>query len=462
MTDPRAAAIQYIHQNHSRYLEELKTFASIPSISTNASSRPDMHKTANWIADHLRGLGLEQVQVFQTAGHPIVYAEHLKAGKGHPTILVYGHYDVQPPEPLELWVSGAFEPTVRGEYIYARGITDMKGQVLAVVNAVEGILCTSQLPVNLKFLIEGEEEIGSPNLPPFIREHKDLLACDLALNPDSGILSADLPSIVYALRGLAYFELRVQGPDHDLHSGQFGGVVHNPAIALSELIAGMHDDQGHVTLPGFYDRVVPISPEEHAELARLPMDKKHYLDISGAPMTWGEADYLPVERATARPTLDVNGLLSGYTAEGTKTVLPSWAMAKISCRLVPDQQPEEVHQQMRAYLEKHAPPTVKWSLHFYGGNPSAQSDRHSPGVQALSQAMQTVWGKPPLFKREGGSVPVVLHFRNILGVESVNTGFAMPGDNLHSPNEKLHLPTWYRGTDMLVHFFFNLAEGHAK
>jgi len=459
MTDQRTAAIQYLHQNHSRFLEELKTLASFPSISTNPACKPDIQKTAAWLADHLQGLGIEKVQIFQTARHPIVYGEYLKAGQAAPTVLVYGHYDVQPAEPLDLWVSGAFEPSVRGEHIYARGVTDMKGQVLAVFNAIEGILKTSAMPVNLKFLIEGEEEIGSPNLPPFIREHKDLLACDLALNPDSGILSADQPSIVYALRGLAYFELRVQGPDHDLHSGSFGGVVHNPANALSQLIAGMHDEQGRVTLPGFYDRVIPISAEEHAELARLPMDEQYYVEQTGASHTWGDPAYLPVERASARPTLDVNGLLSGYTAEGTKTVLPSWAMAKISCRLVPDQQPEEVHQQMIQYLEAHAPSTIQWSLHFYGGSPAAASDRHSPGVKALSKAMQTVWGKPPMFKREGGSVPVVLHFRQILGVESVNTGFAMSGDNLHSPNEKLHLPTWYRGTDMLVHFFFNLAEG---
>jgi acetylornithine deacetylase/succinyl-diaminopimelate desuccinylase-like protein len=421
-----------------------------------------MQATAEWLANHLRLLGIEKVQIFQTAGHPIVYAEYLRAGNDAPTVLVYGHYDVQPAEPLDLWTSGAFEPSVRGEHIYARGVTDMKGQVLAVINAVEGILRSSEMPVNLKFIIEGEEEIGSPHLAPFIQEHKDLLACDLALNPDSGILSADQPSIVYALRGLAYFELHVQGPDHDLHSGSFGGVVQNPANALCQLIAGMHDAQGRVTLPGFYDRVVPISAEEHAELSRLAMDEQYFKDQTGVSQVWGDPDYLPVERATARPTLDVNGMISGYTAEGRKTVLPCVATAKISCRLVPDQQPEELHQQMRAYLEKHAPPTIQWDLRFYGGSPAAASDRSSSGVKALSKAMQTVWGKTPIFKREGGSVPVVLHFRQILGVESVNTGFAMPGDNLHSPNEKLHLPTWYKGTDMLVHFFFNLADEKVK
>lgn len=459
MTDPRTAALQYAEANRSRFLDELKDFASIPSISTKPAAKPDVQKTAEWVAGHLRRLGIEHVQVFPTAGHPIVYGDLLKARSACPTVLVYGHYDVQPPEPLELWESGAFEPTVRGEHIYARGVTDMKGQILAVVNAIESILRTGIFPVNLKFLIEGEEEIGSPHLVPFINEHIELLKSDLALNPDSGILSADQPSIVYGLRGMAAFELRVQGPDHDLHSGSFGGVVHNPAIALSRLISGMHNGQGKITLPGFYDKVRPISAEEHAELARLPLDAEHYVKQSGAPQVWGEPEFLPVERASARPTLDVNGMLSGYTGEGSKTVLPSWAMAKITCRLVPDQEPEEIHQAMRRYLEANAPATIRWDLYFRSGSPAAISDRNSPGVQALAKAMQTVWGKPPLFKREGGSVPVVLYFKKILGIESVNTGFAMSGDNLHSPNEKLHLPTWQRGTDMLVHFFYNLAEG---
>jgi acetylornithine deacetylase/succinyl-diaminopimelate desuccinylase-like protein len=459
MTDPRTAALQYAEQHRRRFLDELKDFASIPSISTNPAAKLDVQRTAEWVANHLRRLGIENVQVFPTAGHPIVYGDLLKAGEERPTVLVYGHYDVQPPEPLELWESGAFEPTVRGEYIYARGVTDMKGQILAVVDAIEAVLRTGTFPVNLKFLIEGEEEIGSPNLAPFISGHTQLLACDLALNPDSGIFSADQPSIVYGLRGIVAFELRVQGPDHDLHSGSFGGVVHNPANALSRLIAGMHDGQGKITLPGFYDKVRPISAEEHAELARLPLNTDYYAAQTGAPQVWGEPEFLPVERTSARPTLDVNGMLSGYTGEGSKTVLPSWAMAKITCRLVPDQQPEEIHQAMRLYLEANAPDTICWNLHFRGGSPASISDRNSTGVQALVKAMQTVWGKPPLFKREGGSVPVVLHFKKILGVESVNTGFAMSGDNLHSPNEMLHLPTWYRGIDMLVHFFFNLAEG---
>jgi acetylornithine deacetylase/succinyl-diaminopimelate desuccinylase-like protein len=307
-------------------------------------------------------------------------------------------------------------------------------------------------------MIEGEEEIGSPSLDTFMEQHKKLLACDLALNPDSGILSPDIPTITYALRGLVYFELRVFGPDHDLHSGVFGGVVHNPAQVLCELIAGMHDEQGRVTLPGFYDKVQALDDEERAELARLPLDEKYYLNQTGAPALWGEAGYTPVERTGARPTLEVNGLFSGFTGEGSKTVLPAYAMAKISTRLVPDQDPQEVHRQFLQYLEVHAPATIRWELNQLAGSKASMSDRYSPGVQAMSKAMETVWGKRPVFRREGGSVPVVIQFRKILGVESVNTGFAMPGDNMHGPNEKLHLPTLWRGVDALIHFFFNLGE----
>jgi acetylornithine deacetylase/succinyl-diaminopimelate desuccinylase-like protein len=374
--------------------------------------------------------------------------------------LIYGHYDVQPADPFDLWDSPPFEPTIRGEYIYARGITDMKGQVMVSLKAIEAITHTGNIPVNVKFLIEGEEEIGSPSLEAFLQEHKETLACDVALNPDTGTLSPTTPTITYALRGLAYFELRVYGPDHDLHSGVFGGSVLNPAQALCELIAGMHDSQGRITLPGFYDRVRDLDDEERSELDRLPMKDDFFLQNTGAPMLYGEAGFSSIERVSARPTLEVNGLLSGFIGEGAKTVLPAWAMAKISCRLVPDQDPEDVYQQILSYLTMKAPPTIRWTLTKMAGSPASISDRHSPAVQALSNALESVWGKRPLFKREGGSVPVVTQFQQILGVESVNTGFAMPGDNMHSPNEKLHLPTWYRGIDTFIHFFYNYGENH--
>ena len=462
MTDPRTAAIQYAHQQRARFLAQLKDFCTIPSISTDPTVKPDMQRAAEWVAGQLRTLGLQNVQVFPTSGHPLVYGEALGA-PGKPTLLIYGHYDVQPPDPLDLWKSGPFEPTERGEHLFARGATDMKGQVLASIKAVESVVRTGQLPINVKFLIEGEEEIGSLSLDAFLEHNRGLLACDLVLNPDAGILSPDQPTIAYSLRGLAYFELRVYGPDHDLHSGVFGGAVHNPAQALCELIAAMHEDgrtgnaSGRVTLPGFYDRVRPLDAEERLELAHLPTTDETVMSQTGAPALWGEAGYTSVERMGARPTLEVHGLLSGFTGAGTKTVLPAWAMAKISCRLVPDQDPDEVYQQFVSFLQTHAPATIRWEVDKFAGSRASISERSSSGIQAYSQAMETVWGKPPVFKREGGSVPAVTQFQKYLGAESINTGFAMPGDNMHSPNEMLHLPTLWKGLDAFIHFFFNLA-----
>ncbi len=453
-----AAALAYAKNNQAAFLEHLKTFTAIASVSTDPAARLAMRQAAEWVADYLKKLGIPRVEVMSTPGHPIVFAEMLTAGADAPTVLIYGHYDVQPAEPLELWISPAFEGTVRGEHIYGRGVTDMKGQIMSTFHAVEAILSAGELPVNIKFIIEGEEEIGSPSLPGFLKEHARLLACDMALNPDTGTLAPDLPTITYALRGMAYFEVRLHGPDHDLHSGVFGGAVHNPGQAICELIAGMHDAQGRVTLPGYYDRVISLSEEERNELSRIPLGDSHFLAETGAPALWGEAGYTSIERIGARPTLEVNGLLSGFTGEGSKTVLPAWAMAKISMRLVPDQDPEEVHQQLLAYLQAHVPPTIRWEVKKMSGGPASLSQRDSAGVQALAKAMESVWGKRPLFKREGGSVPVVNYFRKYLGVESVNTGFAMPGDNMHSPNEKMHLPTWYNAIDTYVHFLYNLVE----
>ncbi len=456
MTDQRSSALNYASNNQINFLEELCDFLTIPSISTNPDQKESMQRAAEWVAEKLRSCALTNIQIFPTDGHPVVYGELISAQSNAQTVLVYGHYDVQPPDPLELWESGPFEPDKRGENLYARGATDMKGQVLASINAIEAIVRTGSPPVNVKFLIEGEEEIGSPNLGKFITNNKDLLSCDFALNPDTGLLGKEIPTITYALRGLAYFEIRIYGPDHDLHSGIFGGIVHNPAQALCELIAGMHDDQGRIMLPGYYDKVRQIDEEERAELARLPMDEEFYLMQTGSPAIWGEAGYTPVERTGARPTLEVNGMLSGFTGEGSKTVLPSWAMAKISMRLVPNQDPEEVYQQLLLYMENNAPDTIRYEIKDMVGSPATISDRESSGVKALDKAMEAVWGIRPVFKREGGSVPVVGMFQEILGVESVNCGFSLPDDNFHSPNEKLHLPTWYRGIDTFIHFFYNL------
>ncbi len=458
MPDNRYSAIQFAQQNQTPFLAKLKIFLAIPSISTSPENRADMQRAAGFLAEQLHSLGLEHIAVLPTAGHPVVYGDLLNAGPQKPTVLIYGHYDVQPADPLELWQSQPFDPTVRGDYLFARGASDMKGQVMASFAAVDSILKTGNLPVNIKFLLEGEEEIGSPNLDPFIAAHKELLACDLVLNPDGGMIAADVPTIVYTLRGLAYFELRIYGPAHDLHSGVFGGVVHNPAQALCELIADLHDENGRITLPGYYDKVRPLTKEERQELARLPMDNEYYLHQTGAPRLWGEAGYTPVEAVGARPTLEVNGLLSGFTGKGAKTVIPSWAMAKISMRLVPDQDPEEVHQQLLQYLKENAPQTIRWELEKMTGGPACFTDRNSPGVQALSQALEAIWHIPPVFKREGGSIPVVASMQKYLNVDSVITGFGLPDDNIHAPNERLHLPTWFHGIDALICFFYNLAE----
>jgi acetylornithine deacetylase/succinyl-diaminopimelate desuccinylase-like protein len=371
---------------------------------------------------------------------------------------VYGHYDVQPADPLAEWTSPPFEPTIRGENLFARGASDMKGQLAAHLAAVEAMGRTGPLPVNLIYLVEGEEEIGSPNMKSFIESHRARLRCDVVLNVDSMILRPDLPSIVYGLRGLAYFELRVYGPAHDLHSGQFGGAVHNPAQVLCELVAGMHDGDGRVTLPGFYDKVRPLQPEEREALAQIPDREGDLQKMTGVPRLWGEKGYTVVERLGARPTLEVNGLLSGFTGEGSKTVLPSTAMAKISMRLVPDQTSEEVHAQLLAYLRREAPATVRWEVTSLAGGLPAIVRRDTREMRAAVEALRETFGRSPIFVREGGSIHVVSLMQSLLGRESILMGFGLPDDNLHAPNEKLHLPNFYRGIEAYIRFAFGLAR----
>ncbi len=463
MTDARDIALTYARQNRDRFLADLKDLLSIPSISTSEEYKPEVLRAALWVADHLRGLGIQNVEVMPTSadGHPVVYGEWLKR-PGAPTALVYGHYDVQPPDPLELWETPPFEPSVRGDLLFGRGASDMKGQALAVFHAVEAALKTGQMPVNVKFLIEGEEEIGSENLGEFIEKNAKKLKADLSINTDAGMIGADQPTITYGLRGLAYMELRVYGPSKDLHSGLFGGTVHNPAQALAELVAGMHDKNGRVTLPGFYRKVRRLGKREREAFKRLPTNKKFYREQTGVPALWGEPDYAPDERVGARPTLEVNGLLSGWTGKGSKTVLPAHAMAKISCRLVPDQTPEETFKQMQAYLKANAPKTIRWELINLHNAGAAITDLDSAGVKALAEALKTVWGKPALFRREGGSIGAVVQLQEYAGVESVLTGFGLPEDNVHSPNERLHLPTWYKGIDALIHFLFNMGNAQSS
>ena len=457
MTD---TAIAYARQNAPAFLEDLKALVRIPSISTLPENGPDMQRAAEWLADHLRRLRFERVSILPTAKHPVVYGEHLKAGKDQPTLLYYGHYDVQPPDPLALWKTQPFEPTVIGDNLYARGASDMKGQLMAFLKALEAITRTGSLPVNLKVMLEGEEEVGSPNLRAFMTEHRDLLACTYCLNGDGGIQAPDIPSITYTLRGLSYFELRVHGPAGDLHSGEFGGAVENPANVLCRVIAGMHDGQGRVTLPGFYDRVRPIPPEERREGRRHPLRADSWwLEHTGAPaLGGGETGYTPTERASARPTLDVNGLLSGFTGEGSKTVLPSLAMAKFSMRLVPDQDPADILRSLGRYLEAAMPPTVTWELQEHASSRPAIAERDSAATRTAMRAFELVWGEKPIFARQGGSIPVVGLMQEILGVDSLLLGFGLPDDNLHAPNERFHLPNYRRGVEVFIHYLHLAAR----
>jgi acetylornithine deacetylase/succinyl-diaminopimelate desuccinylase-like protein len=333
----------------------------------------------------------------------------------------------------------------------------MKGQVLATFHAIESAMKAGELPVNLKFMIEGEEEIGSKNLEAFLKKNAEKFKANVSLNPDAGMMGIDMPTITYGLRGLAYVEINIWGPKADLHSGLYGGAVHNPAQVLTELIAKMHDEKGRVTLPGFYDKVRPLSDQERADFARLPNDDQSYLDETGVPELWGEEGYISAERTGARPTLEVNGLLSGWTGPGSKTVLPAKAMAKISCRLVADQDHEEVFDQIKRFMEVNAPKTVNWEVKNLTGSPFAIADLENPGIKAMHKAMETVWGSRPYYRREGGSIGAVALLQQICGVESVLVGMGLPSDNIHSPNEHLHLPTWYKGIDAFIHFFYNMA-----
>lgn len=451
----QSPAFRYLEEHYNRFQAELIELLHIPSISHDLAYKEEMNKAADWLADKLRSMGINNVEILPTAGHSVVYGEWLNGGASAPTVLVYGHYDVQSPEPLADWVSQPFEPDIRNENLYARGASDMKGQTLAAVNAVEAVVKTENLPINIKFLIEGEEEIGSKHLNEFLVTHREKLACDFSLNTDAGGMpDADTPSICYALRGGTVFLLQIFGPSQDIHSGEYGGVVQNPIHVLSKLIADLHDENGHVTLPGFYDRVQKLDEEERAELARLPFNEEFLLKHSGAPALWGEPDYLPAERIGARPTMEVVQFEAGQP----KSAIPAKATARLSFRLVPDQDPAEVHEQLRRYLSTHAPPTVKWDLDFLGGGHAVITNRKSPEVFAMKDALQTVFGKRPIFQRAGGGIGAVLMFKQVLGIDSVLTGFSLFDDNFHGPNEKLHLPTWKKGMAALVHFFHNLID----
>ena len=452
-------ALEYARTNQPRFLAELEEFLSIPSVSTQPEHKMDIKHAAAWLRDKLLLAGFPRAEVMPTTGHPVVYAEWLAAGPEAPTVLIYGHYDVQPPDPLELWRTPPFEPTVVGDDIFARGASDDKGQLYAHVKAMEAFKQTTGTPpVNVKCLFEGEEECGSPSLEPFIHQHTSLLAADVAVISDTGILGKDTPSIVYALRGLAYVEVEVTGPDHDLHSGIYGGAVHNPINALCAMIARLHDENGHITIPGFYDQVRELPPEERAALALAPFERETWLREAGVPADWGEPAYTIAERTAIRPTLDVNGIWGGYIQPGAKTVLPSQAFAKISMRLVPDQTPAEITRLLRDYLGEIAPPTVTVEVRDLHGAEPAIVRRDSPAMKVAFRAYAETFGKEPVFVRRGGSIPVVATFQKALGIETVLMGFGLPDDRLHSPNEKFHLPNFYKGIETIIHFMDFLGE----
>ncbi len=457
MTDSRTAALKYSQDNRTKTLEELKELVAIPSVSADPAYKADILRAAEWVAAKLKALGFENVELMDTGGHPMVYGDLMVAGEGAPTMLVYGHYDVQPADPMELWETPAFEAVQKGDLLFGRGASDMKGQVIASIAAVEAALQAGNVPVNIKWMIEGEEETGSPTMAQFMHQHAKRFAADFALNPDAGMLSPTQPTITYGLRGMSYFELHVSGPALDLHSGFFGGTVRNPANELARVIGSMQDAAGRVTIPGFYDKVRQLDEAERADFRRLPQDDAFYLQQSGAKALWGDKDFTAYERATAQPTLDVNGLLSGYTSEGPKTVLPAKAMAKFSCRLVPDQDPFEIEALVRKYIEDTIDPSVQWELKLLSDALPSISERDSSAVQAMAKAQETVWGVKPIFRREGGSVPVVGHLQG-LGIESINVGSGLPDDQLHSPNERLHLPTWEKEIEAMIHFIYNLGE----
>ncbi len=458
--------LPYIEANKERYLKELTEFLSIPSVSSQKDHDGDMMKCAQWVADQMKTIGMESVQILPTGGHPLVYGNWLHS-PGKPTVLFYGHYDVQPVDPLNLWTSPPFEATIRGENLYARGSSDDKGQVFIHFKAIEAYMKqVGSLPVNIKLLIEGEEEVGSENLDRFVKEHKEMLKADLVLISDSGMYAKGVPSICYSLRGLSYMEVEVTGPNRDLHSGSFGGSVHNPVQALCELIASLHDKNGKVTVKGFYDSVRPLTKAERVSFKKLPFSDKKYAKELGVKQLYGEKGFTTLERVWARPTLECNGIWGGYTGEGAKTVLPAKAFAKISMRLVPDQTSAEVAKLFEKHFRKIAPKTIDVKVRMLHGGEAAITPIDSPGVKAAVAALEKGFGKKPLYQREGGSIPIVVQFKNILGLDTVLLGFGLPDENAHSPDEFINLDNFFGGIRTSAYFYNELPNfwksGHKK
>ena len=452
------SALQHAKENESEALRELIELLRIPSISTLPENAADVQKAAEWLIDKLSSIGIENLQLLETPRHPVIYGDWLHA-PGKPTLLIYGHYDVQPVDPVDEWETPPFEPTVRDNNLYARGSSDDKGQVMVHVRALESVLkATGSLPINIKLMLEGEEEIGSENLQPVIEQHTDLFKADFCVISDSAMLSPTQPLIVYGLRGLCYTEVEVSGPTHDLHSGAYGGAVHNPLQALCEIIAKLHDENGTITIPGFYDNVRTLSDDERVEIDKVPFDEAEVKAETGVAKTWGESEFSIKERLGVRPTLELHGIRGGFTGDGAKTVIPAKLTAKISMRLVPNQTSEEAGQKMKAYIEEISPDTVNVDVRILNGGEPALVDWKDPAIQAASNAFESSFGNRPLYSLEGGSIPVVELLQRIFDVPVVLMGFGLPDDRLHSPNEKYHLPNYYKGIECAIHYLYEAAK----
>jgi acetylornithine deacetylase/succinyl-diaminopimelate desuccinylase-like protein len=447
-------AIQIVDREFDRWMDRLSELISIPSVSGKTGDPEVLNRAADWLSACLKDMDFPLVEVIPTKGNSVVYAEDLSGGTQAMTALIYGHYDVAIVATGDAWESDPFKGVIRGEHMYGRGATDMKGQIIASLATLEAIRGAGPLPVNLKVLIEGEEEYSPRHLKEFLIEYRERLAADFCLNADAGMVAPETPTIVYGLRGNMGLKLRMNGPKAPLHTGLFGGVIHNPIHALSEIIAKMHDEDGSIAIPGFYDKVRDINDEEREILARVPVDDDFYIQRSGAPALWGEKVFNVQERIGARPAINLNK----FDTERDQFVIPSEATAYISIRLVPDQTPDDVFELVRDFVETNTPETVTSDLELVTGYGPAITERASVQVHALAEAFKTVWGGGPVFSRDGGGIPAVGWIQDVLGVDSLLTGFASPDDNLHGPNEKVHLPTLKKGIETLVHFFYNLSD----
>ncbi|MEY4916382.1 MAG: hypothetical protein RL616_295 [Verrucomicrobiota bacterium] len=452
------AVLNYLRQNQKRFLAEFCDYLRFPSVSAQSKHNADLNACAAWLAAHCKQIGLE-AKIHSTARHPIVTATtpRVKA-KGRKHFMVYGHYDVQPPEPLELWTSPPFEPRIVGRNLFARGSTDNKGQNFAHLKAVEAYLKTNTpLPCDLTFVLEGEEEVGSASLDTFLKSHRAELACDAVVISDTGMPAPNCPALTIGLRGIIAFEITLHGPARDLHSGIFGGSVDNPALALAQLLAQVRAKNGRITIPGFYDGVAPLSKFERAQSKRYPMTDAQLKKLVGAPQLFGEHGFSATEQRSARPTFEINGLTSGYQGEGSKTIVPSWARAKITCRLVPNQNPAHIRKAVCGWLKKHCPPTVRLEIQAGHGAEAYHVSPTGAEAQAALRALKKAFGRDPIVMREGGSIPIVNQFKKILGADSLLLGIGLPDDNAHSPNEKFNLDCFERGQLMSAHLWQELA-----